>query len=364
MYIFRVKGNQWFGKTLKDVKGFFSTSSGDFLTFPMNLETFFPNLEAIRINYGSLKEITQQNLMNFPYLKYLNLDSNDIEVLEIDLFAFNPLLKVIWFANNKLNSIADESLKNLVHLQKFYVKPCISSYPTTHNDVTLALTQIHQKCPYSNEESLKVLNQREKSLKTQTECLTKLTNNTKNDEIFQLHQNILIGKIKDLKTTQIRMKEIEQISAKLNENNELQKSLEIKTNSIKILNDEKQKVEKNFNDFKQKNQDLTKELNDAKALLDNLKHEKEVIMGKHHNDQLGLQQDFVAHQRSTKKMNNFLIFVAFPLVCLITLINIAVCVTKCVDNGKKENEAPNENIPIEMTGVSERVLMSESKNFD
>jgi hypothetical protein len=63
-------------------------------------------------------------------------------------------------------------------------------------------------------------------------------------------------------------------------------------------------------------------------------------------------------------MNNFLIFIAVPLVCLITLINIAVCVTKCVDNDEIVNEAPNENIPIEMTGVSERVLMSESNNFD
>jgi hypothetical protein len=180
MYIYRVKGNQDSGKTYKDVKGFLSTSSGDFSTFPMNLETFFPNLEGIMINYGRLKEITQQNLMKFPNLKHLNLDSNDIEVLEIDLFASNPLLKVIWFANNKLNSIADESLKNLVHLQDLDIRHCLTQRLQSHADIISNLAQIHQKCPYSSNDALKVLKQREKSLKTKTECLTKSTNTTKN----------------------------------------------------------------------------------------------------------------------------------------------------------------------------------------
>jgi hypothetical protein len=402
-YIYRIKGTHNLGKTYKDIRGLYSKTGG-FSIFPMNLETFFPNLESININYGRLKEINQRNLMNFPNLKHLNLNFNDIEVIEIDLFAFNPQLKLIWFENNKLKSINEESLKNLIHLQDFYVEPCIDSYPRTHIDVTLALTQIPQKCPYSTNDALKVLKRREKSLTTQTECLIELTNNSKCDDvIFRVQRKILINKINDLKTTQIRIKEIEFLTNKTDEIEELRKNLEITKNSIKSLGDNtknlesdlrekksenegnqqqlerakieindlskaKENLEKNLKNLKLENSKLSEELGDARNTIAGMEIEKGDIVSKNRDGNLGWRQKLINQHNQTldalnheKMINKLLVFVAVPLACLTTLISFAVCVSKCATK-KEKRLAKDDEQNLEMNDVTNRTWMRESKN--
>lgn len=80
---------------------------------PTNLGQKLQNLVALRIKYGRLKEIRKSFLKQIPMLKHLNLDNNDIEVLEENLFEFNSELAVIWFDGNKIAIIGETTFKNL-----------------------------------------------------------------------------------------------------------------------------------------------------------------------------------------------------------------------------------------------------------
>ena len=75
-----------------------------------------------------MKEIIQNDLKVFPELLYLNLGNNDIQVLEQDLFKYNPKLYQVILTKNDIASIHPNILDDLTNLSKFDVtiNSCIS----------------------------------------------------------------------------------------------------------------------------------------------------------------------------------------------------------------------------------------------
>ena len=86
---------------------------------PTKLGDILKNLVMVTIKYGRLKEIHKSDLKQFPNLRYLDLDCNDIEALEEDLFMFNPELTRIWLDDNKIVSIGQKTFENLKNLEDF-----------------------------------------------------------------------------------------------------------------------------------------------------------------------------------------------------------------------------------------------------
>jgi Leucine-rich repeat (LRR) protein len=72
---------------------------------PQGLGDFFPNLVYLNVYKSGLKEISKNDLKNFPKLQIFSATNNDIETLPGDLFQFNTKITNISFLRNKIKSI-------------------------------------------------------------------------------------------------------------------------------------------------------------------------------------------------------------------------------------------------------------------
>lgn len=117
--------------------------------FPQELEKFFKNLRRIFVEKCQMKEIKQADLKPFSELKELFLGNNDIEVLEVGLFDFNPKLKLISFWHSKIfhiNQNVFNNLKSLTHLWLIGNK-CINGWAYNRSsDMQAFISNVKDKC--------------------------------------------------------------------------------------------------------------------------------------------------------------------------------------------------------------------------
>lgn len=88
---------------------------------PTNMHSYFTKLRVIYVNNCGLKEINRKELQ-FPNLKYINLQNNSLEVIESDLFAYNPILRAIELQNNKIKDVKWEAFASLTALTYLYIQ--------------------------------------------------------------------------------------------------------------------------------------------------------------------------------------------------------------------------------------------------
>lgn len=74
---------------------------------PRGIENFRPNLLGINIINSSLRQISQADLKPFFNLKVVILESNEIDVIPDNLFAFNPELKQISLNKNPIKAFGE-----------------------------------------------------------------------------------------------------------------------------------------------------------------------------------------------------------------------------------------------------------------
>lgn len=147
-FVKRIYGQNIERKSYDDVKVFYS----GFLVvnyFPQNLENVLRNLETIQIDHANLKEITNNDLKPFgAKLKNLWLGSNDIEVIEVDLFDFNPNLEWIFLENNKIKNVESGAFNKLQKLNNlnFDKNPCHSGEASDKSGVATLIANIEFKC--------------------------------------------------------------------------------------------------------------------------------------------------------------------------------------------------------------------------
>lgn len=86
--------------------------------FPKDLEKFFPNIETIVIVTGAgLKEISKEDLKPFgTKLRALFIGQNPFDVVDFDLFRYNPNLELISFYESPIKHIDDGTFDNLPKL--------------------------------------------------------------------------------------------------------------------------------------------------------------------------------------------------------------------------------------------------------
>lgn len=116
--------------------------------FPQSLLKTFPNLIAVYINDGNLQEIHQSDLEPFTALRLLDLFGNRLEVIEPDLFKFNPKLEVIWLSNNQIRKIDPKVFDHLENLSFLYLMDnvCIEQSETNRTEVIKLIQNVKAKC--------------------------------------------------------------------------------------------------------------------------------------------------------------------------------------------------------------------------
>jgi hypothetical protein len=110
-----ITGSHMLEKSKND-KIYFYSRSNIIRYFPTGLEKFYNNLNGIYITNGHLKEIHQRDLKFYTKLEFLDLFCNDIEIIEDDLFRFNPNLLAISFHSNPIFHIEPKVFNGLVKL--------------------------------------------------------------------------------------------------------------------------------------------------------------------------------------------------------------------------------------------------------
>jgi hypothetical protein len=106
-------------------------------------------LQLLLIEECGLKEIRKEDLKQFPELKILQLDGNDLEWLEGELFVFNPELVVVSFnGNKKLKYIGANLLDSLPKLGDAYFEStgCIYYDAEGREQVEELKTELKTEC--------------------------------------------------------------------------------------------------------------------------------------------------------------------------------------------------------------------------
>lgn len=238
--------------------------------FPKGLERIFPHLKSIRIWSVELKEIYQGDLQPFLELELFHPTGNKLEFLEKDLFKFNPKLKTFAPGSCPVTYIDPNIFDHLTNLTSLFIESCVrEKAEDDQSEVLRIIQEIKQKCskPADLAKFQNLFSREEVDLGT-----TELMETTEADELS-------------------RLKEIFEIKTKI-----LTDQLEVLENSIK---------------------------NDAKR--DECKMRTEELQVKITKLEVDLSHQNIANESrlsdalSTK---NILIFVVFPLIALVTVLNI------------------------------------------
>lgn len=138
----------FYGKDDASVGSLWMTETKVFY-FPTKIESVFPNLIAISITNCQLKEIHQSDLKPFSKLEKIFVQSNNLAVLEQELFKYNPKIMRMNFADNNIVHVESSVFINLQNLQflNFNNNPCYSDYINdNHLSVLNLVLSIQLEC--------------------------------------------------------------------------------------------------------------------------------------------------------------------------------------------------------------------------
>ncbi|KAL7013974.1 hypothetical protein ACKWTF_015674 [Chironomus riparius] len=166
--IYNVTGRHKSSMINNNVTSFYANNK-NIQIFPFGLDKIFKNLLELTIRKGSLKRITQQNLLPFHNLTYLCLEGNLIQVIQVRLFHYNHELESIDLSNNPIftiNSSAFDNLPKLITL-KLRNNSCIDlSTDYSHLDVKEVISRVKINCQQRNtKETKEAIQKRMKNFK-------------------------------------------------------------------------------------------------------------------------------------------------------------------------------------------------------
>lgn len=118
------------------------------LYLPDHLGIFFPSIETFRIEHAKLREIHQKDFKHFSKLERFYGEGNDIQVLEKELFKFNPNLKSISFKHNHLKHVDPNVFDNLNSLEflSITINPCLMQSSKNFRHVQQVIEELKENC--------------------------------------------------------------------------------------------------------------------------------------------------------------------------------------------------------------------------
>ncbi|KAL7015697.1 hypothetical protein ACKWTF_016607 [Chironomus riparius] len=270
---------------------------------PVNLGEKFTALHTLRVKDGKLKKIDQIDLKSMPKLRFADFESNELKIIEKDLFKFNLQLEYVSFDGNRITSVGENVFENLAQLKFLDMMNtfCIKVKATDRRKVKGAIIEINNNCSNFTDEvqyykwkidQFKGMNS---NLNTKFNYIAaKITINDENvkqvDNMMKemkdqeaKNEQKFKNKVKDLTRTQTQLKfdisTLEQIiTAKSSENRQIQENFnKMQQNITEIQQNIKHETEKIKQD-EQKTKNLKQEIRQmtidfynyklSKALLD------------------------------------------------------------------------------------------------
>jgi len=195
-------GTHLTGYNFENVEAFRVSGQGQIHYFPRGLNKFFKNLRGIDIHSTGLKEIHQSDLKDFPKLMNLHLYSSDLEIIEENLFEFNPNLEYMYWISNKITHIDPKVFVNLIKLKTLQLQSntCIDMYahynPTALQNLIRTAQIQCTNLDYSElEQNVKYLEMESKFLNSENlrENLENLENEIKNSKFSNFFRESLKG---------------------------------------------------------------------------------------------------------------------------------------------------------------------------
>ncbi|KAG5668508.1 hypothetical protein PVAND_016447 [Polypedilum vanderplanki] len=117
--------------------------------FPKNLKKHFKILRAIGFHNTGMKMVKKEDLEPFgEQLESIRISGSDIEIIEEDLFKFNPNLRGIAMHRNKIKFIDGNSMKHLKFLNYLWLEDndCIDKSANDHDSVKSVINEMRKKC--------------------------------------------------------------------------------------------------------------------------------------------------------------------------------------------------------------------------
>jgi len=196
----QVDGTHQAGYNNDNVEALNLNCKGQLHYFPRGFNKFFKNLKAISIYNCSQKEIHKSDLKEFPKLMNFHMPYNNLEILEENLFEFNPKLEAIDLDYNKISHINPNVFDKLTNLRNFHLESntCInmgaSNNPTAVQNVIKAAKTQCMNSEYSDlTQKIQSLQNESKNLNLEIfkEKLKNLENEIKNSKFTNFFQNKL-----------------------------------------------------------------------------------------------------------------------------------------------------------------------------
>ena len=137
------------GYSNNDVTCFYS-SGPVFNYFPTNINEYFKNTGYIRMYETNIASLSKSDFQPFgDTLKVFFFDRNPVEVIDRDLFGYNPNLEKISFYFNRIKHVESGALKNLQKLKMMYFSgnpSCAATDAHERSAVINLVAQIEGQC--------------------------------------------------------------------------------------------------------------------------------------------------------------------------------------------------------------------------
>lgn len=144
---------------------------------PSGFGKFFNKLFGLSVENCGLKELTQENLKEFPKLKHIWIFKNSIEILPKRLFKYNPDLIYINFNSNKIKEIDRKLFDNLKYLKTIEMRSniCINMKTSKDTAVSAFIAKVKDSCSTKNERNETESEEDAETTEAATTAATKMT---------------------------------------------------------------------------------------------------------------------------------------------------------------------------------------------
>jgi Leucine-rich repeat (LRR) protein len=144
---------RWSSVDKDDIESFYIYKSPECKFIPKGIETQFKNIKVLVVAYTGLTVLRQEDLKPLTKLQNLYVDNNHLEVLDGDLFAFNPNIDYLNFSNNQIKTIIAETFLSLKTIKwiDFSKNICIDRKAETNNEIIGLLIAMKINCAPINE---------------------------------------------------------------------------------------------------------------------------------------------------------------------------------------------------------------------
>lgn len=152
-YVTSASGVHLPDKTAEDVVSIHIDNCTNLEYVPLGLLNVFPNLRGIYLEGCGVKSLYGDELNEYPQLTLFALELSPLDYVPGNLFARTPGMVLISFADNKIERVGSNLLKNLNDLSQVYFENnvCTNINAPTAEEIPGLISELESECSDPNE---------------------------------------------------------------------------------------------------------------------------------------------------------------------------------------------------------------------